>query len=219
MSLLETGLTPWEHVRRHCHNDIDQCCDTWPVALLDAGCRGFPSAVMQPRTSGGGEEVDGEQISFTSVERAGNRPDFATAWIAELGDVLGLFGLPATPQRGGSWDASRVRVPWHRAAEELLSDWPPLAESATKRLSVLANMARAHWPAPVRRGQSVGGVVVGERGNQVEVCGLCGEPAPGGRNEAGQLLVRRIDGVAFHATAAGSLPACFWVVWRQRRAS
>lgn len=184
MSLAES-ISPYERVRAHAHADIDSCCDTWPTALLDAGCRGFPTAVMQPRSSG--------EAELTSVESAAIRTDFATGWIVELGDVIALFGLPSRP-RIGTWDGESIRRPWHHAAEQVLNDWPPHAEQATKRLSVLANTARAHWTTRPAKGQTISGVTVGERTNSVETCGLCQEPVMGGASDP----IRRIDGQAFH---------------------
>jgi hypothetical protein len=86
------------------------------------------------------------------------------------------------------------------------------------RIYRLADEGAQWWPKPVKRGQTVNGVKVGES-EHMENCGLCGVVCPSGRNEAGQLLMRRDkDGTPFHNLAIDARGACWWIVWRQRRA-
>lgn len=178
-------LTPFERLRRAAHRDVDRICDTWPHAVVDAHARGFPSAVMQPGQRGSAE--------LTSVEAAACQPDFAAGWLAELGDVIVLFGMESTDS-GRPWTGETIRWVWHTAVEMLLEVWPDHANRTTQRLHYLAESARTHWPEPPRRGEKISGVSVGERGNDVETCGLCQNPVMGGRGDP----IRRIDGEAFH---------------------
>lgn len=201
------SLSPFEHIRRQTHRDIDTICDAWPTALTDAQARGYPTAVMQPYTGTGSE--------LTSVEAAASRPDIAAAWITELADILLTLGLPATPQRplaapqsrSNRWDGTNSRQPLHHATERLLHAWPEHTNHTTQRISRLANTARVHWPRTPAKGTTHNGVTVGQRTNIVENCKLCQQPVAGGHEDP----IRRIDGDPYHGKS------CWYTVTRQRK--
>lgn len=196
----DDDLTPYERIRRCAHRDITRICQTWPQARLDAQARGYGTGRTFDGTSRGGSEL-------TSVEAAASHQDFATGWIAELGDVLMTIGLPSTVQES---DEPQI----HISADTYCAEWPKGANQTLKRLHYLAEQAFHYWPDPPKRGQTVQGVTIGGRTNTVENCALCNEPVVSGKDEAGNALLRRDkDGMPFHAAGKG----CYWQVWRQRR--
>lgn len=200
----EEDVPQRERIRSCAHRDVQRVCAAWEPALLDARARGFGSGRSYDGAPRGGGEL-------TAVEAAAIRPDFATAWIAELGDVLVEF---LCPDVGVYSMQTRIAV-FHDQVDELMDSanhrvW----NHATLRLRRLAASADAHWPERPQKGQVVGGVTVGERGNVSQVCVECGDPVVSGRDEHGQPLLRSDkDGNAFH----GAGPGCYWT-WRRRKA-
>jgi hypothetical protein len=205
----EDDLSSVERIRLCAHRDVERVCSAWEPALRDAEARGFGSGRSFDGCPGG-------QSELTSVEAAASRPDFATAWLAELGDVLHDMGIPARRDRFHGWTAETCG-PWmHRRVDKMCQTFNREANRTLLRLHRLAAAAHAYWPPPLHKGQRVGNVVVGERGNTVETCALCGEPAPSGRDpETGITLIKTLDGQVFHNTN----PACYYVVYRQRKAA
>jgi hypothetical protein len=203
----EDRLTQAELHRRAMHRAVDEIIRVWPHAQVDADARGFPSG-------GGGEtgrSAKGDHSDPTG--RIAMTPGKAVAWLADLHDVV----LEVAGGEPAAWDNhGLVAKILHNAVEALAGAWPALGDRRDA-LYRLADAGSKWWPPPPKKGDTVRGVTVGQRGNQVEDCGLCGEPAPGGKNDAGQLLVRRIDGVPYHNIAVTKQGACYWLVWRQRR--
>lgn len=89
--------------------------------------------------------------------------------------------------------------------------WLREVEEAAKQLHVLANMAEAHWPPRPKTGEKIGDVVVGARGNDVEICHFCQEPVPEGRLPSGHSTIIRIDGNPYHRAT------CYRRIWREQR--
>lgn len=179
------------------HKAVDVICDAWPEAQED------DTSVLRGHGYDAQRQPVGDHGDPTG--NAAIRPNKASAWIIELRQLAYMYldaPLPHTP--------SQLRRQWHRVLNEHQTGWSP---QAVARLYNLANNALAWWPHDkVKPGQVVNGVTVGERGNDVEVCGLCKQPAPSGRDDNGQALLRRINGQAFHAAGKG----CYWKVWRDR---
>jgi hypothetical protein len=194
MTTPDDHLSPQQHTRQALHRAIDRVCDSWPHALCDAEARGYTSAGYG-NTRGTAE--------LTSVEAAASRPCRAVAWIAELGDILIALDLIQGEQSLQRMTATAVRQKLHYRADKVHWQHP-----AITRIIGLANKAALWWPTqPPTRGTRVGTVTVGERGNQVEQCGLCGDTVAGGHGDP----IRRIDGQAFHGKS------CWFTVMRSRR--
>jgi hypothetical protein len=203
----DADLSSRERTRRSLHRSVDRIIVAWPHALVDASARGYSRPSDQGRTC---------DVSDPTGNSA-CRPDRAVVWLVELRAVVVKLTDVDPSGWGEDWTDDVIRgliaMVLHRRVERLQDEFWIV------RVIGLANRAAMFWPTPPAKGDVVKGVTVGQRGNSVEMCGLCGEPAPGGRNDDGQLLVRRLDGVAFHAVAEPGRSACFWQVWRQRRAA
>jgi hypothetical protein len=93
---------------------------------------------------------------------------------------------------------------WSQKADPA-SEW--LAEYAEMRahLTRLANLARYHYGYDPDRGHAdEKNLTPRPRGQQVEICVWCTDPAPPGRDSTGQPLLRRVDGHPIHASP------CYW---------
>lgn len=200
-------LSRAEHQRRALHRSVDRVCDAWPHARLDADARGFPSG------GGGRGPVGGHSDPTPGAALAEHGADgHAVAWLAQFHDVVTAMLEPGSRV---VWEPEAVRRLLHPAVEELIAGWPGEHE-VVDALHQLADLAGLWWPKDPKVGQRVGGVTVGRRGNDVEVCALCKEPVVTGRSVSGQPLTRRIDGEPYHNLAEGSHGACWWQVWRSR---
>ena len=82
---------------------------------------------------------------------------------------------------GGRTASARVALTQCRA-----SLWLADARRWADQTVVLANRAMLLWPPLAAKGQTVGGVTVGQRTNNVELCVLCGKPVqPGNTRRVG----------------------------------
>lgn len=225
MSVLESRVSQVDvKLRAQCHDAVSVVLAAWPHARLDAGCRGFPSGggdgsrsseVPDPTSAAALRGVDGAHVIEPEVAAAAWLPELFDVAVAWLGKAPHEPTDPTTPPR------------WHAAVDAWCDDWP--ARSAERaewflpvdRLLRLANRARVWWPAVPKRGERVAGVTVGERGNDVKVCALCEEPIGGGHDDPAKVM----DDQPYHLRSVGRLgeagyrPACFYLVWRQRRRS
>lgn len=226
MSEPDDDLTPLERIRRTAHRDIERVCDTWPHALQDALARGYGTGRTYDGVSAGGprlvtctscggvgcEDCAGDGYFGRRSEipdptgAAACKPDFATAWIAELADIIEQLAYqPAevrewdNPEKARKFMHGQIERIHHSAGRQHLI---PVADynRITLRLHRLAEQAWYYWPDPPRQGQQVCGVTVGQRGNTVDNCELCNEPAPGGRdiNTGKTLNVTDKDGRTLH---------------------
>ena len=194
-----------EHTRKALHSAVATILRVWPRAVIDtqrsivlaqsgrSGDTGMPGGV-------GGHSDPTASMVASAVDAAAP----AVAWIAELGDVLGSLGLH------GVNTPNQAMTGLYRAADTLCGDPDSLI---VRRIFRLADRGAQQWPPPVRKSNAP----LTGAASDAEECGLCGILVQSGRNEAGNLLLRRIDGQAYHATAEGDLRACYWTVWRQRR--
>jgi hypothetical protein len=231
-------VTAAQEHRTAMHNAIDRVCTAWSHAALDISSIGFPVGRGFDAGTGGGPSVRVEtahargalpavyeRVPATGVEIAAfANPDigYAVGWVAELHDITLAVLTAAWPLEHVviEWQPEPVSVRLHAAVDTLAATWAadrPGHPRVREDLYRLADAAARHWPEPPKKGTQMGGVTVGERTSTVENCGLCRTPVDGGRNDAGQLLLRRIDGVSFHNTGGDGHEACFWLVWRQRR--
>jgi hypothetical protein len=190
-----------EHTRKALHSAVATILRVWPRALVDtqrstALAQAGRTADGMPRAVGGHSDPTASTVA-TAVDAA--KP--AVAWLAELGDVLASIGVN-TP--------NQAMTGLYRAADTLCADPDSLT---VRRIFRLADRGAQQWPAPTRKPNAP----LTGAASDAEECGLCGILVQSGRNEAGNLLLRRIDGQAYHATAEGDLGACYWRVWRQRR--
>ena len=184
------NLTMNDHTRQALHRSADRICDSWPLAIVDINAHGYPKARVYDTAS-----VLTGDTTVEAVALAPTPPAFT--WLDRLAALLAYYDL--------------VRI--HRRLMHTRIHRGQLAENAINATISLANHAAILWPDPPKPGTTTRG------GHTIdEPCGLCQLPAPGGHNLAGQLLVRRIDGVPFHTIALpGQHNACYWQVWRQRR--
>lgn len=96
--------------------------------------------------------------------------------------------------------------------------WLSDLEDVRRRLYQLADDAARLWPMKAKLGMVVDGVTVGRRGNDVEMCGLCRQPAPSdGRDGNGRPLVHKVPVGDGHVMLHRS--PCYDRVWRQAKAS
>jgi hypothetical protein len=220
---------PSEQIQAECITNLYRAAReigrVWPMARADAEARVLPKARAYDSAGGGqsaGENVDGESIRFTPVERIAFTPNRAVAWLAELGDVLAMWGVSSPTS--GTIAVLALRVEFERL------ECPDPTAKPVVRLYRLADNGTHWWPRPerptgTRKSDATIDNTLADRWNNVENCGYCQQPAPGGRDEQGRLLIRRIDGVPYHnvtlVTRLGepSQPACYWVVWRSRHES
>jgi hypothetical protein len=86
------------------------------------------------------------------------------------------------------------------------SIWLADARRWADRAIIIANQAMFLWPPLAAKGDTVAGITVGQRGNNIEVCGLCAQPVSGGHNDP----IRRINGLPFHGKS------CWYTVTRNR---
>lgn len=180
-----------DHTRQALHRSADRICDSWPHALDDIAAHGYPKARSYDNPS---SLADDTTVETTAL--APTPPAFT--WLDRLAIVLAYYDL--------------IRV--HRNLMHTRIDRGQLAETAIDATISLANHAAILWPDPPKTATTNRDGTAAD-----EACGLCQLPAPGGHNLAGQLLVRRIDGLPYHNVALpGQHTACYWQVWRQRRA-
>jgi hypothetical protein len=85
---------------------------------------------------------------------------------------------------------------WARPLEIVVSAWRkwPRNPAVIMRLYRLADGASAHWPMPPHKGQRIGTVTYGERGNSADICKGCGKVIGGGAHDP----LRHLDDDAFH---------------------
>ena len=190
-----------DHTRPVLHRSTDRICNSWPWALDDLDAYGYPKAHAYDTTIAA--------TSDTTVETVALGPTCqAITWIDNLTGMLAGYGLAQTvryytPTIAGIW---RNRIHTH------IDRWHISEKTITATIRV-ANQAAILWPDRPKPG------TIGRNGQATdEPCGLCQLPAPSGRNNDGQLLARRIDGIPYHTLALpGQHDACYWQVWRQRR--
>lgn len=223
-ALTEPRSTPLEENRRALHRAVDQILDAWPKASDDAQAVGFPRGRGYGGTSGGqsGLRVPAEDgggfdtVPATGVELAALNPSVAVAWVAELHDTVTRLLAAVWPARSWSlvWTPAGLAPVLHEAVETLFGSWTlddlidADPRSVNHRRDVfglyrLADDAARYWPPPPRKGDRAGTVTVGERGNSVETCRLCGDPVAGGRADP----IGRIDNEPYHASCAKAVQA------------
>lgn len=190
------------HHHQALHRAVTEIHRAWPHANLDADTRGYPAG------RGNGPSSIGDHSDPTP--NAALHASHAVAWLAELADIAIALHVHR-PEQQTSLPA------WRQAVEQIPFPGTQPQRTLRDRIYRLADQGASWWPAPPATGTTIAGVTIGARSNTVEVCALCGEPTLTGRNEAGQLLTRRIDGDPYHATAVTQQGACWWQVWRQRR--
>lgn len=226
-TLPEPRVTPLEENRRAMHRSVEVIIAAWPKAYDDAQAIGFPRGRGYDAAGGGRSgftvETETGEVEFvpaTGVELAALNPGVAVGWVSELHDTVTRLLAAVWPARAWSlvWTPAGLAPVLHDAVDRLLGSWTlddlidADPRSANHRRDVfglyrLADLALAYWPPPPKRGDRAGMVTVGERGNSVESCGLCGDPVVGGRADP----IRRIDGQAFHGKS------CWFTVTRQRQ--
>lgn len=197
------------------HRAVDQICDTWYRAAAVNRAHLKAHAYDTAPISGG----DGSDPTGNTVVN-GRAP----AWLAELHDVAITFleYMPVDPEvLRRAWHALFVEVPdgWSEGRIGWRDDGSPIFGAVTRMYHLADLGLRWFPPLPPKpdRGQLIEETVVGERGNQVDVCALCTDPAPSGRDVHGRVLVHRIemvDGttVVLHAST------CYYRVDRRARA-
>lgn len=217
----DAGLGSWERTQRSLHRDIDIICAAWREALLDLGAIGFKSRTRLAGASvgdgssdsptGGGYESGGGGGELTCVEAAAEsllvRQSPATAFIAEVGDVVIDLTCESSHPSGNAWTWSNAAPSMHQGVDRLMAElppgrrWPDGPLEMVWRVERLASKGAHWWPTqPLRKGEVVAGVTVGERGNLSEMCALCELPVVSGRDENGQPLLKQdADGTSFHA--------------------
>lgn len=217
----DDGLPVWERNKASLHRDIDAICRVWPHALTDYQAIGFRS---HPYDSAGGqsgfvvkdEYGNDEFVPATGVEMAAlGSPSPAVAWLAEMGDLVIDLLLVSRAPDGSPWTAVNAREPMHEEVDHLIDQlqpgktWPEGEMDLILRIERLANKGRRWWPTQPRKGETIHGVTVGERGNQAEECALCGLPVVSGRDDNGNPLLKRdAAGRFFHAS-------CYYDYWRE----
>lgn len=126
------------------------------------------------------------------------------SWPAALNDANARGYPTRLGDPGDRGESTSVEVA--ALARSDAREWLKDLDRTLSGVVVLANHAALLWPPPARPGVIVAGVTVGRRGNNVETCGLCGDPVSGGHADP----IRRIDGQAFHGKR------CWFTVARQR---
>lgn len=191
------GLTAYQRTRQALHRSLNVIVERWPDALEDANSRGYPAGVGYNPTGVHGNTEN------TIVETCALQPSHAVGWLAELADIVDLLRHHVFTDGG---KLPRILTPGqltlygHVGIDNYLATWPSDAEKNINRIINLANKALAWWPPPPKPGQTANGITVGQRGNTVENCALCDEPAPSGRHPAtGKTLnVTDKDGRTLH---------------------
>lgn len=218
----DDGMGVWERNRSSLHRDVDAICRAWPHALTDLESIGFRSCSYDGTRGGTGELTSVEAAADQLMRAKSNR---AVAWMAELGDVVTDLVLDDCAPDGTAWTAVSAHQPMLDAVDTLMAGlrpgtrWPAGELEMIQRVERLANRARRWWPPPPRKGDVVGDITVGERGNRSESCALCGDPVVSGRDESGNPLLKHdADGFSFHADCyytrklspirAGRRPTC-----------
>ena len=92
---------------------------------------------------------------------------------------------------------------------ELVELWPKNVMKLFQRLYDLANEAMSEWPATPRKGQTIDGIVIGQKSSSIEMCVHCGESVFGGAADP----IVRIDGKPYHKST------CYHKARRQLRAT
>jgi hypothetical protein len=209
-----------EH-RQAMHRAANRICTAWPRAHADSQAIGYPRGHRYDTTSRGTPsiDVDGENVPATAVEIAALSGNRSVAWLAQFHDVVTNLVRQALGGRVAVWTQLLVPVYLQDAIEALWATGWTLEDiidadphSPTYRRDVfglydLADKAARWWPDPVKNGQRIGQVTVGQRTNDAAMCVLCGDPVSGTSDDP----IRRIDGQPFHGKT------CYYQVWRQRR--
>ncbi len=193
---------------------IDAICDACDLAADSAEARGYPQRVSAAVTSAplppndDPESMSGRYVVGDPTGNAAIRPDVASRWIADARRLLALLlRLSPSVQVNGAFYPPRLRSALKRAAEEVVSIWPRNVALLFQRIHRLANVARREWPPTPEAGTKVGAVVVGQRGDESEVCTEC--KAPIGANAEDPLA--RIDGRPYHRRP------CYQTVWQRQK--
>lgn len=228
MTVSQVHRQAGEYHRRDMHHAVGLVAGVWPRAVVDLEAIGFPRARSYDGAPTGGhgsmmvpdEHGNMERVPATGVEIVALNTHVAVAWVAELHDVTVRLLREARP-RAGVWPmpppelymatvglaVDRICDSW--TADDLI-DFDPASANYCRDVFGLYRLADSgvkFWPPPARKGDQAGTVTVGERGNSVELCKLCGEPVAGGRADP----IRRIDGDAYHGKS------CWFTVTRHRQ--
>jgi hypothetical protein len=211
----DEGYGPWLRAQQALHRNIDTICDAWPHALNDVDAIGYGTGRTYDGTSRGGSELTGVEAAAEQLLERGSP---AVAFIAELADVVVDLTRQSSHPDGHPWTPSNARRPLHDAVDELMGElpperhWPAGPRGLLRRVERLASSAELWWPhQPLRKGQVVDGVTVGERGNQAELCHLCQIPVVSGRDSYGNPILKRDA----HGNPYHSVP-CYFQMWRSR---
>lgn len=210
-----------EFQRRALRKAVRRCVRVWPRVVADRDALGFPSRSggqafgRRVCDDGGPTARLGAELADTAAEDWALRRDVAWMWLAELFDVLDLFAGPMVVWSSRS--RASVGVLWLRWADDYADRFPAgrkeraVWEVLPLRLYRLADVGRSHWPDPMVAGSVAGGVTVGARGSEVEVCKLCQEPIGGTVADP----VKRLDGEPYHLRArpGSDRGSCFRRAW------
>lgn len=208
---------------------IDRICDAWADAEEAAAARGYLTAspgpseapalksphdkadplharTMSPAKAGHGGGGDGGMVAHVS------RPDVAGQWLnASRRHLAVLLWFSTAADRGerrwtGPFNPPALRANLKAAATELIDWWPKNVDRLLQKIVSLANFACQEWPATPKAGTTVDGVKVLEKGNAVEVCAECHQPAVGGALDP----VVRFEGKVFHRKP------CYNTAWQRQ---
>jgi hypothetical protein len=173
------------------HQAVDLIAKGWPYALADCDVLSAAPNLRGRAYDGDGRQAQGDHAdptaeqALTAFERHQLAAGPAAGWLAELADVQWMFLDRCLTGPVG------FAAAMHALLDRTPTGWAP---GAVQRLFRLADDSYRWWLARPKAGSRLAGVTVGERGNDVEVCGLCTEPVAGGASDP----IRRIDGQAFH---------------------
>jgi hypothetical protein len=198
---------------------VNQILWAWPHARLDAESRGFGFGTGGSDTgTGSGDHSDptsraaiagldtphpGHTLSEALIQAR------AEIWLTEWRRLAAQICVDVGV-RLPRWEPEHATERIRTAAGQV-NPVPPLTRSVFR----LADQALAWWPSPPTSTKRGVGKPLGVDPEDDGNCGLCGLPAPSGRDfETGQRLARTINGVRYHNTAKSGT-ACFWVRWRE----
>jgi hypothetical protein len=195
------------------------CIQAWPVIHTECDAAAFGPGRNDSNSPTAGTESDPTARAAEAGIAA--RCAGAYAWMGEWGDwllALRLWDRTNGPHIGRTiqWTPEAV-TEWAQPAVNRLASQVDHTGGWQARQTVelvlcgrlvrLSNRASGYARRTPRKGETLGGITVGERTNLVERCAECDNPVFGTSEDP----IRRIDGQPMHAKS------CYYRAWRRRQ--
>ena len=203
--------------RRPSSNDQRQFIKDQVGKAIQTICRSWDDANEAVTARGYSGSGDGSPVVMTShvsdpTFSAALQPEAADDWIRRCKGVLTLLLRSSAESVGrnrwsGPFYPPTLESTFVACAWDLIELWPVNFGALIDRIYDLADQAKREWPEKPKPGQTIDGVEVGKRKNQVEICVECKGPVMGDASDP----LARIDGRPYHRKP------CYQTVWQRQK--